>query len=299
MTFAQFKKYYYIKKTLGKGSEEELDENEKNGMQGFMQSHTSLNNNFRELAKCLGIDISKYIDKDNKSVGTYYIIPDEEVDYLCDALHNYNSKISKYLRGKKEQYSYPEMKSDLMDMYNVSTEEELFEIANKNTYLHDLLIKINYNLHRRYFLFCKEIIEVYRKKLPTMKFPELSANEANRFSIIFASVLKNVLIMWDRVLEEYKDIQSSKFVDNLNYEDDEEIEDDTTSYSDYEENMNDIYNIEKMFREAVHDYCKGKSLLDFFSDCLSDDSELFNTKDNKWDNELYENVDLWFKQIEE
>ena len=105
--------------------------------------------------------------------------------------------------------------------------------------------------------------------------------------------------MWDRVLEEYKDIQSSKFVDNLNYEDDEEIEDDTTSYSDYEENMNDIYNIEKMFREAVYDYCKGKSLLDFFSDCLSDDTELFNTKDNKWDNELYENVDLWFKQIEE
>ena len=135
MEFREFLKYYHKKKIYNNDCVDKYDY--ENSMKNWISgSHNNMKKNFIVLAKYLNKDLTRYFPQgiykateDGKKKYGECIIPDEEVDSLCDVLYTYNSKISRLVRKVEENYNFIDLQRDLFKTYGVETEDGLLKKA--------------------------------------------------------------------------------------------------------------------------------------------------------------------------
>lgn len=282
MVFREFLKYYYKKKIynndcVDKDSQYDYETLMKNWISS---SHNNMKKNFIVLAECLNKDLKRYFPegmykktKDGKKRYGKCVIPDEEVDSLCDVLYTYDSKISRLVRKAEENYNFIDLQRDLFNIYEVETEDELLKKAAENDYINNILVHINYFLHKEYYLFYKETIKQYNDKLSKLMVPNLSPNEAQFFAKFYSSMLKNLSTLLDKVLEIFVTLRNDELFQAAMSGKDVDI------------------NIEKMFNQAVRTYIKENDFMSLFKYSLSDDKELLEYT-SKQDRGLYDKCKL-------
>lgn len=289
MEFREFLKYYHKKKIYNNDCEDKYayEDSMKSWISG---SHNNMKKNFIVLAKYLNKDLTRYFPQgiykateDGKKKYGECIIPDEEVDSLCDVLYTYNSKISRLVRKVEENYNFIDLQRDLFKTYGVETEDGLLKKAAENDYINSVLVNINYFLHKEYYLFYKETIKKYNDKLSKLMSPNLSPNEAQFFAKFYSSMLNNLSELLDKVLDIFVTLRDEELFQ--------------ASMLDEEPNVN----IESIFNQAVKTYIEENDFRSLFKYSLSDDKELLEYT-SKQDRGLYDKCKLsdidWLKNID-